>query len=263
LRGARANLLESELFGHEKGAFTGAVERRVGRFEGADNGTLFLDEIGEVDVSVQVKLLRFLETRTIERLGSMKPIKLDIRLVCATNRNLQEMVRKGTFREDLFYRLNVVSVTMPPCASAATTCRCCSTTMCASSARRTACRRSASSPTPWPCSRLTTGPATSANCATWRRTSSSCGAAVASRVTISTGASCEARSRRCHPATATASPPLRRSHTTRSRWKKRETLIHNALSEAKGNRTKAADLLGMSRRTLHRKLAQWPELDAR
>jgi DNA-binding NtrC family response regulator len=98
------NLLESELFGHEKGAFTGAMEKRVGRFEGADGGTLFLDEIGEIDASVQVKLLRFLETRSIERLGSMKPIQLDIRLVVATNRDLEDMVKKGTFREDLFYR---------------------------------------------------------------------------------------------------------------------------------------------------------------
>ena len=108
------NLLESELFGHEKGAFTGAVEKRVGRFEGADGGTLFLDEIGEIDPGIQVKLLRFLETHTIERLGSMKPVQLDIRLVVATNRNLEDMVRKGTFREDLFYRLNVVRIHMPP-----------------------------------------------------------------------------------------------------------------------------------------------------
>ena len=100
-----ANLLESELFGHEKGAYTGATERRVGRFEAADGGTLFLDEIGEIDSATQVKLLRFLETRSFERLGSSKPIQVDVRLVCATNRNLTEMVKCGEFREDLLLSL--------------------------------------------------------------------------------------------------------------------------------------------------------------
>ena len=108
-----ANLLESELFGHEKGAFTGATERRIGRFEAADKGTLFLDEIGEIDPSTQVKLLRFLESKTIERLGSMKPIAVNARLVCATNRNLEKMVKKGEFRDDLFYRLNVIRIQLP------------------------------------------------------------------------------------------------------------------------------------------------------
>ncbi|MDA7598091.1 sigma-54 dependent transcriptional regulator [bacterium] len=107
-------LLESELFGHEKGAFTGATERRKGRFEEADGGTLFLDEIGEIDSSIQVKLLRALGERTFERLGSNKPIKVDVRVVAATNKNLEELVEKGEFRDDLFFRLNVVKVTMPP-----------------------------------------------------------------------------------------------------------------------------------------------------
>lgn len=107
-------LLESEIFGHEKGAFTGANERRIGRFEAANGGTLFLDEIGEIDLATQVKLLRFLETHCIERLGSQKQIQLDVRLVCATNRNLSEMVAKGTFREDLYYRLSVVALILPP-----------------------------------------------------------------------------------------------------------------------------------------------------
>jgi len=107
-------LLESEIFGHEKGAFTGANERRIGRFESANGGTLFLDEIGEIDLATQVKLLRFLETRTIERLGSQKQIQLDVRLVCATNRDLPKMVEEGTFREDLYYRLSVVALVLPP-----------------------------------------------------------------------------------------------------------------------------------------------------
>ncbi|NLT72439.1 MAG: sigma-54-dependent Fis family transcriptional regulator [Verrucomicrobiaceae bacterium] len=107
-------LLESELFGHERGAFTGALERRIGRFEEADGGTLFLDEIGEIDLNTQVKLLRAIGERTIERLGSNKPIKVDVRVVAATNKDLGEMVREGTFRDDLFFRLNVVSLLMPP-----------------------------------------------------------------------------------------------------------------------------------------------------
>ena len=108
------NLLESEIFGHERGSFTGATERRVGRFESADGGTLFLDEIGEISPSTQVKLLRFLETKAIERVGSSKPINLDVRLVAATNRNLEQLVRDGKFRDDLFFRLNVVRLVMPP-----------------------------------------------------------------------------------------------------------------------------------------------------
>lgn len=108
------NLLESEIFGHERGSFTGAMERRIGRFEMADGGTLFLDEIGEISPAIQVKLLRFLETKSIERVGGSKPIELDVRLVAATNRSLEGMVREGKFREDLFFRLNVVRLTMPP-----------------------------------------------------------------------------------------------------------------------------------------------------
>ena len=107
-------LLESELFGHERGSFTGASERRIGRFEEANGGTLFLDEIGEIDLNTQVKLLRAIGERTIERLGSNKPIKVDVRVVAATNRDLSEMVKEGTFRDDLFFRLNVVTIDMPP-----------------------------------------------------------------------------------------------------------------------------------------------------
>jgi two-component system, NtrC family, response regulator AtoC len=107
-------LLESELFGHEKGAFTGAYERRVGRFELAQGGTLFLDEIGEIDASIQVKLLRFLGERTFERVGSNKTLTADLRLIAATNKNLDEQVKEGKFREDLFFRLRVVEIWLPP-----------------------------------------------------------------------------------------------------------------------------------------------------
>ena len=109
-----ATLLESELFGHEKGSFTGATERRRGRFELADGGTLFLDEIGEIDASLQVKILRVLEERRFERVGGQETIEVDVRLVAATNRNLRKMVDEGKFREDLFYRLDVVTVNLPP-----------------------------------------------------------------------------------------------------------------------------------------------------
>jgi two-component system, NtrC family, response regulator AtoC len=107
-------LLESELFGHEKGAFTGAYERRIGRFEQAQGGTLFLDEIGEIDASIQIKLLRFLGERTFERVGSNKTLSADVRLVAATNKDLEERVKAGAFREDLFFRLRVVEVRLPP-----------------------------------------------------------------------------------------------------------------------------------------------------
>lgn len=107
-------LLESELFGHEKGAFTGAVERRKGRFELADGGTLFLDEIGEISQETQVKILRVLEERSFERVGGTETIKVDVRVVAATNRDLRAEVAAGRFREDLFYRLYVVNLTMPP-----------------------------------------------------------------------------------------------------------------------------------------------------
>lgn len=108
------NLIESELFGHEKGAFTGAESSKPGRFELADGGTLFLDEIGEVPIEMQVKLLRALQESEFERVGGIKTIKVNVRLVAATNQNLQEAIKEGSFREDLYYRLNVVPIRLPP-----------------------------------------------------------------------------------------------------------------------------------------------------
>ena len=108
------DLVESELFGHEKGSFTGAVERRIGRFEAASGGTLFLDEIGELETSIQVKLLRALQERVIERVGSTEPIPVDVRILAATNRDLEAEVESGGFRKDLYYRVNVVPLVMPP-----------------------------------------------------------------------------------------------------------------------------------------------------
>ena len=109
-----STLIESELFGREKGAYTGALARQIGRFELADHSTLFLDEIGDLPADVQIKLLRVLEEREIERLGSPRPIRVDVRIVAATHRNLEQRIADGTFREDLYYRLNVFPVHVPP-----------------------------------------------------------------------------------------------------------------------------------------------------
>jgi len=108
------SLIASELFGHEKGAFTGALQRRLGRFEAADGGTLFLDEIAELPMETQIALLRVLQEREFERVGSNHPIKVDVRLITATNRDLRSAVAAGTFRQDLFYRLNVFPIAVPP-----------------------------------------------------------------------------------------------------------------------------------------------------
>ena len=114
LGGISSNLFESEMFGHKKGAFTDAYNDRKGSFELADTGTIFLDEIGDLDLNSQVKLLRVLQDKTYQVLGDSKTRKLDVRVICATNRNIHEMVEKGTFREDLFYRINLITINLPP-----------------------------------------------------------------------------------------------------------------------------------------------------
>jgi len=250
-----ANLLESELFGHEKGAFTGANERRVGRFESADGGTLFLDEIGEIDATTQVKLLRFLETRAVERLGSHRPIALDLRLVCATNRDLQQMVKEGKFREDLFYRLSVVPLRLPPLRERTDDVP----LLLAHYLERFAKENGATAPRlspealavfvryPWP--------------GNIRELRNACEnlAVLRAGKTVSPA---DLDPRFSAPASLSSSvAPASGATGNLDRTQNEKQLLKQALAAAAGNRTRAAELMGISRRTLHRKLLQWPELD--
>jgi len=277
------NLLESELFGHERGAFTGATERRVGRFESADGGTLFLDEIGEITASTQVKLLRFLETRTIERVGGTKPISLDVRLVAATNRNLERMVGEGKFREDLFFRLNVVRLLMPPLRERMDDIP----LLLAHYLKYFAKENGATPPN------LEAGALRTLCAYRWpgniRELRNFCENAVVMHRGIKlTEYDLDPRYREnLHwPAvgpvggmanlagTGGASRTLALSGggsvplalpgpegATLSVAANEKRLLREALLKSRGNRTEAARLMGLSRRTLHRKIAQWPELD--
>ena len=249
-----ANLLESELFGHEKGAFTGAMEKRIGRFEAADGGTLFLDEIGEIDASTQVKLLRFLEEQTFERVGSMKPLKVDVRLVAATNRNLARMVKKGDFREDLFYRLHVVRIAMPPLRE-----RVEDVPMLIEHFIRFYARENGLPPV-----RIGADAMKVLQRYSWPGNIRELRNFAENAVILHRGESLTAYD--LEPKYLGEQEDeendrgdlLSRPLSVEENEKK---LLRNALREAGGNRTRAAELMGVSRRTLHRKLAQWPELD--
>jgi two-component system, NtrC family, response regulator AtoC len=249
-------LLESELFGHEKGAFTGAAERRVGRFEAADGGTLFLDEIGEIDASTQVKLLRFLEQRTFERLGSLKPVKVDLRLVAATNRNLEEMVRKGTFREDLFYRLNVVRLFTPPLRERSE-----DIPVLLSHFIEEFSRENGVAP-------VTVEPGALRRLLEYRWPGN-----IRELRNFAENIVIMQRGNRITEYDLDPKFTMKEVRPTEegsngnsktpsfSVEEHERMLLRKALLEARGNRTQAAELMGISRRTLHRKLAQWPDLD--
>jgi DNA-binding NtrC family response regulator len=250
-----ANLLESELFGHEKGAYTGATERRIGRFEAANGGTLFLDEIGEIDASTQVKLLRFLETRSFERLGSSKPVKVDVRLVCATNRNLSEMTKRSEFREDLLYRLNVITIHLPPLRERPEDL----------SVLLNHYIHQFAEENELPPPELTAD-AIRVLCAyRWpgniRELRNFCeNTVVLKRGSSVTEYDLDPKYHDQAEASSTEPQPLASSPTL-SKEANEKRLLRNALIKANGNRTHAAELMGISRRTLHRKLIQWPELD--
>lgn len=275
------SLLESEIFGHERGSFTGATERRIGRFEAADTGTLFLDEIGEISASTQVKLLRFLETKSIERVGGSKPIQLDVRLVAATNRSLEQMVREGKFREDLFFRLNVVRITMPPLRERPDDIPVLLTHYINQFSEENKVPPLTVEPGAlrylmaysWP-----------GNIRELRNFTEN--AVVLRRGGKLTEFDLEPRFRgevlALPPGNSTnnnhnqppaptppnnsgnSAPPAAQGAAPGSSLSVEENekrLLREALIKARGNRTHAAELMGISRRTLHRKLAQWPELD--
>jgi DNA-binding NtrC family response regulator len=248
-----SNLLESELFGHEKGAFTGATERRIGRFESANKGTLFLDEIGEIDSATQVKLLRFLETRSIERLGSLNTLEIDTRLVCATNKNLLQMTQKGEFREDLYYRLNVVTIELPPLSERGDDI----------SLLLDYFLSHFSKENNFPSPQLNSETIGILNSYSWpgniRELRNFCeNLVVLNRGGVISPYDLDPRFFEQNNNQVSALP---NSPSSLSIEENEKRLLRNALLQAGGNRTKAAELMGVSRRTLHRKLVRWPELD--
>jgi DNA-binding NtrC family response regulator len=241
-------LLESELFGHEKGSFTGAHEKRIGRFEQAQGGTLFLDELGEIDATIQIKLLRFLGERTFERVGSNKTLTADVRLVAATNKDLEQLVRDGSFREDLFFRLRVVEIHLPPLRE-----RVADIPLLAQRFVREFADENAKQV------REFTGDAMDALLNhPWPGNVRELRTAMEHAVVLSRG---ERIGLRDLPASVRMPPPggtvsrtgsLNRNDLTVKEAEKQ--LIIRALKECEGNRTMAAKKIGMSRRTLHRKL---------
>jgi two-component system response regulator AtoC len=250
-------LLESELFGHEKGAFTGAMERRIGRFEQANGGTLFLDEIGEIDQTTQVKLLRVLgEERCFERVGGNTPIKVDVRLVAATNRDLAKMVSEGKFRDDLFFRLSVVPITLPPLRARKE-----DLPLLVQSFLKTL-----SADNGKPLRELSADAMQAVLKHDWPGNVRELRTAIEHGIVMASGPKITLRdlpsivrktSSTPHPPNpappATPSPlPLEHRLNVQST---EERLIQQALAETHGNVTKAAQQLGMSRRTLHRRLA--------
>jgi len=247
--GFPASLLESELFGHEKGAFTGAHERRIGRVEQAQGGTLFLDEIGEIDLTTQVKLLRFLGERTFERLGSNKTLTADVRLISATNRRLEQMVKEGKFREDLYYRLRVVTLDLPPLRERPGDVPLLAQAFLTQSATENG--KAVTGFTPEAVQALQRCP--------WPGNVRELRWAIESAVVLCRGDRIGLRDlpetvREVGPVPAAAPAPAGERPPKFSVKEAERQLIIRALEECNGNRTRAARKLGMSRRTLHRKL---------
>ncbi len=246
-------LLESELFGHEKGAFTGAHERRIGRFEQANGGTIFLDEVAEIDPSIQVKLLRVMsEERAFERVGGNQTLRADVRLIAATNKNLETLVREGKFRDDLFFRLNVVRITMPPLRERKE-----DIPLLVRGFLRHFCKANDK-----PLLDLTPDAIDALLTYNWPGNVRELRTAIEHGVVMSTGQKITLRDlpMAVRQTAGTASPG---AISTAKAWEKsspldlRETekkLIMQALATTNGNVTAAAKKLGISRRTLHRKI---------
>ncbi|HYS45097.1 MAG TPA: sigma-54 dependent transcriptional regulator, partial [Rhizomicrobium sp.] len=243
-------LLESELFGHEKGAFTGAHERRIGWIEQAQGGTLFLDEIGEIDASIQIKLLRFLGERTFARVGSNKTLTADVRLIAATNKNLEELVKSGAFREDLFFRLRVVEIWLPPLRERPE-----DLPLLAQAFLREFARENAK-----PVNDFTADALEALMNYRWPGNVRELRTAIERAVVLCRNDKIAARDLPPSVRQAAAGGPLTpepgrllaRNQLTVKEAEKQ--LILRALKETKGNRTLAAKKIGMSRRSLHRKL---------
>jgi two-component system response regulator AtoC len=249
-----ANLLESELFGHERGSFTGATERREGRFESADGGTVFLDEIGEIGPEIQVKLLRFLETKSFERVGSTKTMTVDVRLVAATNRNLEQMVKEGKFREDLYFRLNVVRITTPPLRD-----RTEDIPVLLEHFIRVYSKENGYDPV-----QVEPGAMRHLQSYPWPGNIRELRNFAENAVVLRRGGKLSEFDLEPKFRGETAPPPSMVTPTPANPFSVEDNekrLLREALMKARGNRTRAATLLGISRRTLHRKIAQWPELD--
>ena len=241
-----AQLLESELFGHEKGAFTGATERRAGRFEQANGGTLFLDEIGEIVANTQVKILRALDPGVFERVGGNQTIKTDVRLIAATNKNLEKLVKEGKFRDDLFYRLNVVKIIMPPLRERKEDIPLLTKAFLKSFAEQNG----------KPFRELTADAMQAIISYDWPGNVRELRTAVEHGVVMATGPKITPRDlpagvRQAGGKAGYLSSPATQPYNLQET---EQRLIERALAECKGNVTQAAKKLGISRRTLHRKL---------
>jgi two-component system, NtrC family, response regulator AtoC len=246
--GLPPTLIESELFGHEKGAFTGAHERRIGRVEQAEGGTLFLDEIGEIDSTIQVKLLRFLGERTFERVGSTKTLTADVRLIAATNKRLEDLVKGGTFREDLYYRLNVVRIELPPLRGRRN-----DIPLLAQAFMREAARENDKA-----VKEITSDAMERLANYNWPGNVRELRSAIERAVVLSRTDKISSRDLppevRGETSSGGASPSQVVAQGEITMKDAEKQLIARALKEAGGSRTEAAKKLGMSRRTLHRKL---------
>ena len=264
--GLSPTLLESELFGNEKGAFTGAHERRIGRFEKADGGTLFLDEIGEIDTSTQIKLLRILGERSFERVGSTKTIKVDVRLLAATNKDLPKLMKEGKFREDLYYRLRVVEIHLPSLRERPTDIP----------ALAMAFLREFSDQNRKKVTEFTKEALEAIVRYSWPGNVRELRAAVEHALVFAKGRKVElfdlpASMRSNEPSSASSSEGdfnaragtmpgpavVSGSFSNLSVEENEKQLMIQALKRTRGNRTEAAKLLGISRRTLHRKMARF------